>query len=209
MFFVTKKLKKEMNDIWNNDEKMIQTLEANFYKVYELSISFKKLLDIFCSKVINYEKSIDHEKHKFENMFDTYLNDVCKKIYLNFTTIDNDLFVIKNNLEILIFKTREKMMELYKDFQLYLYNSFEINIQNNNNQTHEDFKYFNESYETNLLENNISAYVILNVSKLANNQEIKKAYITLSKKYHPDYNKNPYAEKMMKIINNAYESLKK
>ncbi len=50
-------------------------------------------------------------------------------------------------------------------------------------------------------------YAILGVSKTASQDEIKKAYRTLAKKYHPDINKEPGAEEKFKEINEAYETL--
>ena len=48
---------------------------------------------------------------------------------------------------------------------------------------------------------------MLGISKGASEQEIKKAYRTLAKKYHPDVNKEPDAEAKFKEINEAYEVL--
>ena len=54
-------------------------------------------------------------------------------------------------------------------------------------------------------------YEILGISKDATEEEIKKAYRTLAKKYHPDnYINNPLsdlAEEKFKEINEAYEKL--
>ena len=52
-----------------------------------------------------------------------------------------------------------------------------------------------------------SLYETLNVSENATASEIKKAYRTLAKKYHPDMNKDPKAEEKFKEINAAYEVL--
>jgi len=50
-------------------------------------------------------------------------------------------------------------------------------------------------------------YSILEVSKDANDQDIKKAYRKLSLQYHPDRNPTADAEKKIRKINEAYEIL--
>ena len=50
-------------------------------------------------------------------------------------------------------------------------------------------------------------YEVLGVSKNATDDEIKKAYRTLAKKYHPDMNKAPDAAEKFKEINEAHEVL--
>ena len=52
-----------------------------------------------------------------------------------------------------------------------------------------------------------SLYETLEISENATAAEIKKAYRTLAKKYHPDMNKDPKAEEKFKEINAAYEVL--
>jgi molecular chaperone DnaJ len=50
-------------------------------------------------------------------------------------------------------------------------------------------------------------YDILGVSRNADDKEIKKAYRTLARKYHPDVCKEPGAEEKFKQINEAYSVL--
>ncbi len=54
---------------------------------------------------------------------------------------------------------------------------------------------------------NKSLYETLGVSPDATQDEIKKAYRKLARKYHPDINKSPDAEEKFKEINAAYEIL--
>ena len=55
--------------------------------------------------------------------------------------------------------------------------------------------------------NNTEYYDRLGLSKDASQEEIKRAYRKLSKKYHPDINKEPGAEEKYKEILEAYETL--
>jgi len=50
-------------------------------------------------------------------------------------------------------------------------------------------------------------YEILGISKNASGDEIKKAFRTLARKFHPDVNKEPGAESKFKEINEAYSIL--
>ena len=50
-------------------------------------------------------------------------------------------------------------------------------------------------------------YKILGVDRNASDDEIKKAYRQMAKKYHPDVNKEPGAEEKFKQIQNAYDQI--
>lgn len=54
----------------------------------------------------------------------------------------------------------------------------------------------------------MNPYDVLGVSQDASDAEIKKAYRSLSKKYHPDLNKEPGADEKFKEVNEAFEILK-
>ena len=56
--------------------------------------------------------------------------------------------------------------------------------------------------------NNTEYYDRLGVSKDASQDEIKRAYRKMSKKYHPDINKEPGAEEKYKEVQEAYETLR-
>ena len=51
-------------------------------------------------------------------------------------------------------------------------------------------------------------YEILDVSETATEEELKKAYRKLARKYHPDICKDPECEEKFKELNTAYEILK-
>lgn len=50
-------------------------------------------------------------------------------------------------------------------------------------------------------------YKVLGIPSDSSQEEIKKAYRNLAKKWHPDVNKDPIAENRFKEINEAYEAL--
>ena len=54
----------------------------------------------------------------------------------------------------------------------------------------------------------LDPYEILNISRNASKEEIKRAYKRLAKKYHPDRNKSIEAEEIFKRVNWAYATLK-
>ena len=53
----------------------------------------------------------------------------------------------------------------------------------------------------------INYYVVLEIPNFSDQSVIKKAYRTLSKKYHPDVNKDPFSSSYFLKINEAYDFL--
>ncbi|MEX2214085.1 MAG: DnaJ domain-containing protein, partial [Phycisphaeraceae bacterium] len=51
-------------------------------------------------------------------------------------------------------------------------------------------------------------YETIGVARGATQDEIKRAYRALARKFHPDQNKTPEADAKMKELNEAYEVLK-
>ena len=51
-------------------------------------------------------------------------------------------------------------------------------------------------------------YAILGVERGASEEDIKKAYRRLARKYHPDVSKEPQAEARFKEMGEAYATLK-
>ena len=54
---------------------------------------------------------------------------------------------------------------------------------------------------------NKNYYEILGVNENASDSDIKKAYRTLSLKYHPDRNSSPEANEIQKKLSEAYSTL--
>lgn len=53
----------------------------------------------------------------------------------------------------------------------------------------------------------INYYELLNIDRKASEEEIKKAYRSMAKKYHPDINKSPEASKIIVSLNEAKDTL--
>lgn len=58
-----------------------------------------------------------------------------------------------------------------------------------------------------MCKSNKDYYKILEISRNASKQEIRKVFRKLAMKYHPDRNKDPNAESKFKEINEAYSVL--
>jgi hypothetical protein len=55
----------------------------------------------------------------------------------------------------------------------------------------------------------VTPYEILQVSPSVSLEELKIAYRTLAKRYHPDTNKSPNAVTLFQLVNTAYEQVRK
>ena len=59
-----------------------------------------------------------------------------------------------------------------------------------------------------MIKYNINPYEVMGISHTATMRDIRRAYGILSKKYHPDVNKDPEAHEIMIRVNQAYELIK-
>ncbi len=110
------------------------------------------------------------------------------------------IYKYKNNGTIR-FKNGEKF-----DENFYYYHTYQ------NFNEYSDFNNHNEYNSYNNMNTSMSYYDacdILGVNQADSFSEKKKAYIKLTKKYHPDINKSDEAEEMFKKINQAFEIVKK
>ncbi len=106
-------------------------------------------------------------------------------------------------------KERQRLQEFIKRLNLNIDFSYSYNYQSN-------YENFYNSYDNNTKNyyNDSHYYEILGISENATNEEIKKRYRELCKKYHPDKlnnlsekEKKNYEEKLKEIIN-AYSKIK-
>lgn len=185
-----KKMTSLMNKLWFEIESIENTL-SNF-KVKEFTTT---IYNNFKLKILMNQNVIDNKIQNIEENF--------KEI---------DLKKLEQLMNEIIFKLNENYILSIKKIKEFLLSNYEINfddiqISENNNKTRfEDFSHHN-MLKTNLSPNSWS-YEILGISLNVSDSQIKKAYKTLAKKYHPDNNKDPEAEEMMKLLNKAYNILK-
>ena len=154
----------------------------------------------------NYKNFVENgiPSHRLQDAFDAILYnfDYQSKLYL--LSLLSTILKTKgsvSNQEINSLKFISTSIGIYEqDFETFFYNSY----QNKNYSAYSE-KSFHEQ----------NPYEVLGITKNSTNEEIKKQYRLLCKKFHPDVTSNlPESEKKqseirMKEIINAYEKIKK
>ncbi|ATZ21522.1 J domain-containing protein [Mesoplasma tabanidae] len=206
----------------------------NYLKIQEqLKVELLFLYEHFSNKTINLTNKLSFEIQNIENNINQFTDtDFSSSIYkefklkvlMNQNIIENkiksidenfkkiDLKKIEQLMNEIIYKLNENYILTIKKLKQFILSKYEIDFEtiqinfSNKKNRFEDFS------QKNILGSNSSgdfwSYEILGISLNASDMQIKQAYKTLAKKYHPDNNKDPEAEEMMKLINKAYNILK-
>ncbi|AGY41386.1 heat shock protein chaperone [Mesoplasma florum W37] len=211
--------------------------ETNFInnlKIQEqLKVELLFLSERFSNKTINLINKLSFEIENIENNISQFkdndfssslYNEFKLKVWMSQNIIESKIESIDENFKEIDLKKLDQLMNeiIYKLNENYIlainklkrfilseyeidFEAIEINFSENKNRF-EDFS------RKNILGSNSSSdfwsYEILGISSNASDIQIKQAYKALAKNYHPDNNKDPKAEEMMKLINKAYNILK-
>ncbi|AVN63687.1 hypothetical protein CG006_01675 [Mesoplasma florum] len=206
----------------------------NNLKIQEqLKIELLFLYERFSNKTINLINKLLFEIQNIENNIiqfidSDFLSDIYNefklKVLMNQNIIENKIEIIDKNfkeidlkkIEVLmnemIYKLNENYILTIKKIKQFILCKYEIDFETIEINYSENKNRFEDFSQKNILGSNSSgdfwSYEILGISLNASNIQIKQAYKALAKKYHPDNNKDPEAEEMMKLINKAYNILK-
>ncbi|AVN65047.1 hypothetical protein CG002_01555 [Mesoplasma florum] len=213
----------------NNKTIFINNLKIQEQLKKELLFLYERFIDKNISLVNRLSYEVEFTKKNFVNAKDfefllNLYNEFKLKVFLNQNNIENKIDKIDQNFKEIDLKKLEQLMNeiIYKLNENYIltikklkqfilakyeidFESIEINFSENKNRF-EDFSHKNILGSNSNVD--FSSYEILGISLNASDIEIKQAYKTLAKKFHPDNNKDPEAEEMMKLINKAYNILK-
>ncbi|ATZ17980.1 hypothetical protein EMELA_v1c04290 [Mesoplasma melaleucae] len=206
-----------------NNLKIQEQIKDELLFLYErFSTKTISLMNKLLFEIENIKKNIN--EFGDQEFTDTIYNEFKLKILMNQNIIDNKIESIDKNFKELDLKKLEQLMNeiIYKLNENYIISikkikefilaNYEINFdyiqikENDNKLKFEDFS--NNNLLKAIANGDYWSYEILGVSLNASDIEIKQAYKILAKRYHPDNNKDPEAEEMMKLINKAYNILK-
>ncbi|AVN60980.1 J domain-containing protein [Mesoplasma florum] len=191
------------------------------------------LFDRFSTKTINLLNKLAFEIESIERNIKNFkdqeftkciYNEFKLKIIMNENIIDNKIDIINEDFKEIelkkieqltneiIYKLNENYIILIKKLKEFILTKYQINFEDIEISHSDNRKRFEDFLHKNILDSNSSgdfwSYEILGISLNASDMQIKQAYKALAKKYHPDNNKDPEAEEMMKLINKAYNILK-
>ncbi|ATI73266.1 J domain-containing protein [Mesoplasma florum] len=213
----------------NNKTIFINNLKIQEQLKKELLFLYERFIDKNISLVNRLSYEVEFIKKNFVNAKDfefllNLYNEFKLKVFLNQNNIENKIDKIDQNFKEIDLKKLEQLINeiIYKLNENYIltikklkqfilakyeidFESIEINFSENKNRF-EDFSHKNISGSNSNVD--FWSYEILGINLNASDMQIKQAYKALAKKYHPDNNKDPEAEEMMKLINKAYNILK-
>ncbi|AAT75656.1 heat shock protein chaperone [Mesoplasma florum L1] len=206
----------------------------NKLKIQEqLKVELLFLYERFSNKTINLINKLSFEIQNIKNNINQFTdtdfssnlyNEFKLKVLMNQDIIENkielidesfkeiDLKKLEQLMNEIIYKLNENYILTIKKWKQFILNKYEIDFESIEINFSENKNKFEDFSRKNILGSNSNVdfwpYEILGISLNASDMQIKQAYKALAKKYHPDNNKDPEAEEMMKLINKAYNILR-
>ncbi|AVN64353.1 MULTISPECIES: J domain-containing protein [Mesoplasma] len=206
----------------------------NNLKIQEqLKVELLFLYERFSNKTINLMNKLSFEIQNIKNNINQFTdtdfssnlyNEFKLKVLMNQDIIENkiesidesfkeiDLKKLEQLINEIIYKLNENYILTIKKLKQFILATYEIDFESIEINFSENKNRFEDFSHKNILGSNSNvdfwSYEILGISLKASDIQIKQAYKILAKKYHPDNNKDPEAEEMMKLINKAYNILK-
>ncbi|ASZ09056.1 hypothetical protein CK556_01630 [Mesoplasma chauliocola] len=208
-------------DFINNLKIQEQPKEELLFLYEHLSTKSINLMNKFSFELDNMKNVANIQEEPF---FNTIESELKLKVFMKQNIIENriqnidenfneiDLKKLEQLINEIIYKLNENYVYSLKKVKEYVLTNYEINFADIEIETKTNKKKFEDFSHNNILKanstNNFWSYEILGINLNATDAQIKQAYKALAKKYHPDNNKDPEAEEIMKLINKAYNILK-
>lgn len=181
---------------------ILYTVEKSLFDCYIFSINSS--LDTLTLK-IKYMESLLPVIKKFNQYEKTLLLSKYKSIYdsiyffkRNFNLKDKKNYFEK--IEYIIY-VKKKLDQIYDDSNEFI-NDVKVKLEKNNKSNYNDYN----KRKNNKITNVEWALNLLKLDKNATDEDIKKTYRVLAKKYHPDVNNGK--DENFKLLIKAYEILK-